>query len=760
MADIMLEDGSGVPQPYENVETLEVDSPGGGTEKFVHESLIPEAYTHPSTHPASMITGLAPAATRGSFSDLFNKPFCDLKPVLEEDNLPFSPIYDQDLEVCAYQSSSYFDLVKGEMYRVMWDGEEYICKCRDIEEDVQSSSSMSCPLYLGRLRVHPLFAIFASEVEDTSEPFLVTVTSSKDTENGSVIYISGTTSSTHTVSITPVNAIKKLDAKYLPDTAATKQWVREFAEEALAELDIPGGSGGTAVTETEILPEQECVFVSDTPDDTESIFVYAQEGESDLLACLLNIEEGKNYTVVFDGTEYNCTAFDKTILGEIPAGTTVNGFAVLGNATIVGVPGAENTGEPFWIQAADTVETNDDGTSTANKMAAILIKPGIATESVTRTIRIYQKAESPIPDDLFVCSKKEFLPLTDIETQYFDAFGVYGGISLTDEATYNTWNSHTGTVIVNWDGEEYEVEMQNRYGENAVGNLVLLGASGNNEPFIIAIFKEHSGEAYDYIWMLASTTDTVSNKHTVSVSFKGETTLNIKYLPIMEGEDIDETVIFAEQTVDGFASATSKMYQVEVAFDETVVIGNHYTVTWDGIAYVVEAFLENETTGRSVLGNPSLIIEGATDTGEPFVIRVGRGYILIGTSDTAATSHAVSIVQHPITATIKPERIPGPPEFDLTAMGLPAIPLGNAYQQIECDTSDLRAALEKGPVKFRGIVNVGRDVPATFVGIPFSGMGMYQANSLAFFDIPMFISVIVDEVGVAVQVTALSTTTT
>lgn len=35
---------------------------------------IPSAYTHPSTHPASMITGLADVATSGSYNDLTNKP--------------------------------------------------------------------------------------------------------------------------------------------------------------------------------------------------------------------------------------------------------------------------------------------------------------------------------------------------------------------------------------------------------------------------------------------------------------------------------------------------------------------------------------------------------------------------------------------------------------------------------------------------------------------------------------------------------------
>lgn len=35
---------------------------------------IPETYVHPTTHPASMITGLADVATSGSYNDLTNKP--------------------------------------------------------------------------------------------------------------------------------------------------------------------------------------------------------------------------------------------------------------------------------------------------------------------------------------------------------------------------------------------------------------------------------------------------------------------------------------------------------------------------------------------------------------------------------------------------------------------------------------------------------------------------------------------------------------
>ena len=35
---------------------------------------IPSAYTHPSTHPSTMITGLSTVATSGKYSDLSGKP--------------------------------------------------------------------------------------------------------------------------------------------------------------------------------------------------------------------------------------------------------------------------------------------------------------------------------------------------------------------------------------------------------------------------------------------------------------------------------------------------------------------------------------------------------------------------------------------------------------------------------------------------------------------------------------------------------------
>lgn len=53
----------------------------GSYNDLTNKPTIPEAYTHPSSHAASMITGLSAVATSGSYNDLADKPTI---PVVEE----------------------------------------------------------------------------------------------------------------------------------------------------------------------------------------------------------------------------------------------------------------------------------------------------------------------------------------------------------------------------------------------------------------------------------------------------------------------------------------------------------------------------------------------------------------------------------------------------------------------------------------------------------------------------------------------------
>ena len=64
--------------PDEYITEAELKAKKYTTEQYVddvvHNAIIGNEYTHPSTHPASMITGLSTVATSGSYNDLTDKP--------------------------------------------------------------------------------------------------------------------------------------------------------------------------------------------------------------------------------------------------------------------------------------------------------------------------------------------------------------------------------------------------------------------------------------------------------------------------------------------------------------------------------------------------------------------------------------------------------------------------------------------------------------------------------------------------------------
>ena len=60
--------------PASMITGLSTVATSGSYADLTNKPTIPAAYTHPTSHPASMITGLAKVATSGSYNDLSNKP--------------------------------------------------------------------------------------------------------------------------------------------------------------------------------------------------------------------------------------------------------------------------------------------------------------------------------------------------------------------------------------------------------------------------------------------------------------------------------------------------------------------------------------------------------------------------------------------------------------------------------------------------------------------------------------------------------------
>lgn len=74
------------------------------------------------------------------------------------------------------------------------------------------------------------------------------------------------------------------------------------------------------------------------------------------------------------------------------------------------------------------------------------------------------------------------------------------------------------------------------------------------------------------------------------------------------------------------------------------------------------------------------------------------------------------------------------PEFDLIAMGLPAVPIGGERVSVACDTTEIMAAMEKGLVKLSLAVDMGGDSSTVVSGKIITGMcstnGNYSITSL------------------------------
>ena len=129
-----------------------------------------------------------------------NRPFYTGNPVetvlVEESTVTF----DKNGGLYMAQFPSTFEATVGETYKVSWDGTVYECTC----------VSFNGEHAIGNLSI-------VSAGSDTGEPFIIGI------RNGKAIQIvTADTSASHTFSISGVVSVVKIDAKYLPNTVATK----------------------------------------------------------------------------------------------------------------------------------------------------------------------------------------------------------------------------------------------------------------------------------------------------------------------------------------------------------------------------------------------------------------------------------------------------------------------------------------------------------------------------------------------------------
>ncbi len=613
-------------------------------------------------------------------------------------------------------------LVIGQKYVVTWDGTEYELTAKsmvDIETPGLNVDFDNAP-YLGNSNMSGFIVGSTDWGEDTGEPFFVT---------DSGCFTTDTTATTHVVGIKLADNKKKLDAQWLPDGLATKK----FVEEKIAAIEIPEGGGGSSSDASELLEDvlelQELLAETTETSYYSDVFgVFIVDKRVD--EAMYEAWNANTSPVVIrhDGIEYVLQLQTIDILGvTLVAVGNLSAFGGTGNDEPFALTFMEedygDEGKIYFVTLVSMVDTSETEHTVA-------IDLQVATQKLKKTY---------IPDDISVSwdnvTDKPFgkETATIFEGTFQDTLSDNNGDGVND-----VWMGEMGiedasdaTLIVGetytytWEGVEYASECFMFYGLPTIGNSGVADGEDNGQPVFIARDSAGamSGSPGWLAVLIGTPTDlTISGAYACRIVGPVKKCLDNKYLDFIEGEYSPETEIFEEQTVDGFEpdspSDPESPYIVFINFTGVFVIGETYRVVWDDVEYEIVASNYN---GLGALGD--------YETGDPFGMVATGSMLAVITTDKTDTSHKIRIIRQATTPKIKEECIPEPaiPEFDLTAMGLPALTIGGSVE-VECDTTVIRAALDKGSVKLKFTANVGIELPVSYVANAMCMGGDYQCG--------------------------------
>lgn len=198
----------------------------------------------------------------------------------------------------------------------------------------------------------------------------------------------------------------------------------------------------------------------------------------------------------------------------------------------------------------------------------------------------------------------EILPLTELALDE-EGLGELPFLNLVAGETY----------VVNWNGTKYSCVAQlpdpSKATDIALGNLATMGQPDTGEPFVMIFVQEFN------LCSVATFDGTVSTEISVSIKGKGEVVHKLpgKYLPdgvpyVEEGEAVDVLPETSVQFTDGEAMIETPI---------SLVIGETYTVNWNGVDY--ECVAQDASVieeGVVCIGNGAPI--GLSGNNEPFII--------------------------------------------------------------------------------------------------------------------------------------------
>lgn len=474
-------------------------------------------------------------------------------------------------------SSDLQQILSGQTYRVMWDGVEYRCVGQPISSIGNGGLDLPGFCFLGNISIWDGMEID----ESTGEPFVVFYNPFENTRPliGESFIQTYSDATEHTISITPVNDVIKLDKKYLPDDLATEK----FVEDKIANIKVSGG--GTVEQQVDLIPAQEV-------DGFHSAAEYgnltvSERGWASLNATPFDLKIGDQCIVVWQGVEYKCTVFD--------ASSIQSGVLAIGNGSNFGLTSND---EPFAMAW------------TANGITLFALDGSMG---IPRTIRVYQTKVSSAGG---VSSWNDLTdkPFYEEEVVVFD--GEFHGTKLDSDgdgvedtweetwvAPYNNEDPLVAgkTYTFYWDGVAYTSECYSVMGLNIIGVNIM--SYEDMDIYPVAIVCDTLGLIAGIpTWgaMLVSPPD-MSHSGVIPCKICAKETKKIddKY---QHQPDWDETDVnrasFVKNKPFGILSKAGVLYESDVSYEaydfgfmlmdfasEDVIIGGNYKVSVNGVDY-------------------------------------------------------------------------------------------------------------------------------------------------------------------------------
>lgn len=532
----------------------------------------------------------------------------------------------------------------GNTYVVSWNGTEYECVATEIS-DLDVSATVLGDIYT--------YSDGSFGTAPTGEPFAIGIfsadTSASIGVGAQVKPFDGATELTLSI-YSKINVVHKLPGKFLPDGVP-------YVEEGIVELPVTGQW-----------------YEEKNEDGTVDDSGY-------MVTAPIGLQIGSTYTVNWNGTDYEVTGQDYSVLsgGEI-AGVSLGNLAAMGG---------DDTGEPFVMTEIPADLAAEMGGIYGMIMSLDLsINIPFAIYGEVATIQKIDPRCLPtgVP---YIEGSDDFTAtlLPETEAVLVDSTEGIWGIEAVPLLKIGE------TYLVNYNGTEYTCVAQDasapadEAGSVGLGELSNLGGFGNGEPFVF-FTRPSLGVSY----LLNYSSSTVP---TVSIYGKGvkvhkldNRCLDLAWLPTVEKTDVE---------VQGETTFTKSMTNMEFQYDEFLV-GAEVAVVFDGVRYECTVVKEG-TTGALVIGNLSILsAELGSDTGEPFCIySLGtNGYYVLVFADE--NEHTVAVYAVDAQYNVIPDGFLGEGRsriFSLDDMGMPSVET-DTTETITVDTSEIVNILISG----------------------------------------------------------------